>query len=80
MTCHGEAERLSISRRADAATDRPRFHQSDRLAAGALDRQHAAIRAHEVERAGETRRAQRFVEIADIARDLRPDVGVGGDG
>ena len=71
-------QRLGIGRRADAAADGARFHQRDRLAAGAIGREHAAVGTHHEQRAGESARTQFVVEPADIGRHLRADIGVGG--
>ena len=72
-------ECFRIGAGADAAADRTGFDQADRLPAGALGRQQAAVRAHHEERAGEALRFEVVVEPADVSAHLRPDVGVGGD-
>ena len=74
-----DAERAAERGGADAAADRARLDQRDRLAAAALGRDHAAVRAHQQERAGEPAGAQLAVEIRDVAAHLRPHIGVGGD-
>ena len=74
-----EPERLGIGAGADAAADRPGFDQADRLPAGALDREQPAVRAHHVERAGKALACEVALKPPDIGRDLRADIGVGGD-
>ena len=72
-----QAKRIGVGGGADAAADRARLDQGDGLAAGALGRQHAAVRAHHEQRSGEPAPAQLVLEPAQIARDLRTDIGVG---
>ena len=69
--------RLPVARGADAAADRTRFHQRDRLAAAAFGGDDAAVRAHQQQRAVEAAAAQAGIELGDIFADLRPDIGVG---
>ena len=70
------AERLAIGAGADAAAHRPRFDQRYGFAQRALDRQHAAIGAHHVERALEPAFAEAPFQPRRIGRHARADDGV----
>ena len=61
---------------ADATADRPRFHQRDRLLAGAARRQDAAVRRHDQELRVAPLLLQLVLEPADIAGCKRSDIGV----
>ena len=74
-----EPERLGVGAGADATADRTGFDQPDRLPTGALDREQAAVRAHHIKRAGKALRGEVALKTPDIGRDLRSDIGVGGD-
>ncbi len=74
-----QAQRLGIGAGADAAADRTGFHEAHWLPAGALDRKQAAVRAHHIKRAGKALAGEVALEPPDIGRDLRADIGVGGD-
>ena len=61
---------------ADQPCDRPRHHEVDRAADGAVRGRHAARGLHESNAARKTGIAQARLQPADIARDTRAHVGV----
>ena len=73
-----DTEQMAVACRADAAADRTGLHERDRLAAAALGGNHAAVRAHQQQRAREAALPQLGIEFRDVLADLRPDIGVRG--
>ena len=67
------AERLPVGARADAPADGTGFDQRDGLAERAVDRQHAAVRAHHVERALEPAIGEPALQPRRVIRHARPD-------
>ena len=65
---------------ADQPGDGPRHEQVDGPLRRRLDGRHAARRLHQLHAVREARVAHRLVEAGDVARHLRPDVGVQADG
>ena len=65
---------------ADDAGDGAGHEQVDRPRDRALRRGHAARRRHQVELRPDLQRLELLLEAADVARDLRADVGVEADG
>ena len=65
---------------ADEARDRAGHEQVDGPLRRRLHRRHAARGLHQLHAVAEARLAHRVVEARHVARHLRPDVGVEGDG
>ena len=57
-----------------------RLDEPDGVLRGVLDRRDAAARHHQVERAGHPACPQPVLQAQEIARDQRPDVGIGAGG
>ena len=71
-----QPERLADLRRGDDAADRSRFHHRRRPLGGDLRRHHAAVRAHDRERAAKADLAEARIQALHVAADLRADIGV----
>ena len=74
-----DPERFCIRTGADASADRAGLNERDRLATSAVDRKHAAVRPHKIERPAKATRAKLIVEPANVRVDVRSHERVRGD-